>query len=593
MDDGQCSVCSKNGSLRCGKCKVQYYCSRECQVKDWKIHKKVCADVRETKIFREAFYDKKPDPLNETVQELKALSVIPTTQRHSIPKYHFEYKSKYPRDDAYYRKLRNMWITFTSLTETRIKEDMDEYIADEATLDRRWGAASQFKELRMFLASNPQPGDIFANKPVVPYGNYFNKKIYDTMKNSPTPPQTFELGEKYVAVGFVDMFPLLVGTFIPNTKDPSTKEPMHYFGYDRCEIVVAKNLILFYMMAGDMPLDSILQIWFSTGWSEETLSKFQMVCRVMLSNEKVIPLHVPRGSPWGRIRALIQHWNDTTMSMKSVQILWAQHNKQSMHALLNLRYEVDRVEYARYLATGHLFGKSDRDYKYGNVTMFSLPDGYEDYKLVEENFFNTIAVDSLEYEKSIMFSVTKKLKAGLRTVMDLISKRSLLCFFLPYCICHGEDPEFCIKDIRNMNPKRIDWSNVADYTNLDGFFQTAKLCSGPDTVHDLHFTNWIFYVFGAALLDYPKKFEMYRKLAAQRHKEYERVKDRRPFLRQDEYIEWHLNAAEAALAMKYRQNFIDFVFNGREVDITEPIHERFNPFQKSEFIFFMSFTFRK
>ncbi len=593
MEDGKCSVCSKSGALRCGKCRAQYYCSKECQIKDWKIHKKVCADVRETSVFKK-FLDpyKDAEPLNETVQELSALSVVPLAERHIIPKYHFEYQKLYPRDEAYYRKLRNMWVTFTSQTETSIKKNLKEHVADETALDKRWGPAASTKELRMFLANKPKPGDIFADKPHFPHGFFFNKDLYETMKNSPTPPQTFELGEKYVAVGFVDMFPLLVGSFVPNSKDPSQQEPMIYFGYDRSEIVVAKNMILYYMMASDMPLDSILQVWFSTGWNEETLSKFQLTCKVLLRAEVIIPSDPSPDSPWRKVRALIQHWLDTTLSMKSVQILWSQHINQSMHALLNLRYEIDRVEYARYLSTGHLFGKDDHDYKYGNVTMFSLPDEYQNMKRHAENFFNTIAVDSLKYETSLMVSVTQKLKTGLRTVIDLIQNESLKCMFLPVCICPREDRKI-FKEIRNMNPKRIDWSNIPDYSNLDEFFWLAKKCSGPDTVHLLHFANWISYVYGTALLDYPKKFEMYRKLTAQRNKEYSHVKGKRPFLRQDEYIEWYLNSAEATLALKYRNNFIDFVFNGRNLDVTEPIHERFNPFQRSEFIFFISFTFRK
>ena len=41
---GGCSACGKQGgSLSlCGKCKSVRYCSKECQVKDWKAHKKNC-----------------------------------------------------------------------------------------------------------------------------------------------------------------------------------------------------------------------------------------------------------------------------------------------------------------------------------------------------------------------------------------------------------------------------------------------------------------------------------------------------------------------------------------------------------------------
>uniref|UniRef100_M4BD24 MYND-type domain-containing protein n=1 Tax=Hyaloperonospora arabidopsidis (strain Emoy2) TaxID=559515 RepID=M4BD24_HYAAE len=34
--------CSKNGTLRCSRCKAQFYCGAECQKGDWKLHKIGC-----------------------------------------------------------------------------------------------------------------------------------------------------------------------------------------------------------------------------------------------------------------------------------------------------------------------------------------------------------------------------------------------------------------------------------------------------------------------------------------------------------------------------------------------------------------------
>lgn len=34
--------CGKEAPLICGKCKLERYCSRECQKEDWKKHKDIC-----------------------------------------------------------------------------------------------------------------------------------------------------------------------------------------------------------------------------------------------------------------------------------------------------------------------------------------------------------------------------------------------------------------------------------------------------------------------------------------------------------------------------------------------------------------------
>merc|ERR1712070_206586 len=37
-----CAYCRADASERCSRCKQEWYCSRECQVKHWKQHKAIC-----------------------------------------------------------------------------------------------------------------------------------------------------------------------------------------------------------------------------------------------------------------------------------------------------------------------------------------------------------------------------------------------------------------------------------------------------------------------------------------------------------------------------------------------------------------------
>jgi len=38
----KCVCCNEEGNLQCSNCKIVFYCSRQCQVKDWKLHKSIC-----------------------------------------------------------------------------------------------------------------------------------------------------------------------------------------------------------------------------------------------------------------------------------------------------------------------------------------------------------------------------------------------------------------------------------------------------------------------------------------------------------------------------------------------------------------------
>ncbi len=37
MDDPVCVMCGVDSTIRCSRCKQEYYCSRDCQVKHWKV----------------------------------------------------------------------------------------------------------------------------------------------------------------------------------------------------------------------------------------------------------------------------------------------------------------------------------------------------------------------------------------------------------------------------------------------------------------------------------------------------------------------------------------------------------------------------
>ena len=42
LEDPKCAECGELATQRCSRCKNEWYCSRECQLKKWKAHKQYC-----------------------------------------------------------------------------------------------------------------------------------------------------------------------------------------------------------------------------------------------------------------------------------------------------------------------------------------------------------------------------------------------------------------------------------------------------------------------------------------------------------------------------------------------------------------------
>lgn len=55
MDDPKCEECGALATQRCSKCKMAWYCSRDCQLRQWKKHKQICS------MFQDAAKDKSND----------------------------------------------------------------------------------------------------------------------------------------------------------------------------------------------------------------------------------------------------------------------------------------------------------------------------------------------------------------------------------------------------------------------------------------------------------------------------------------------------------------------------------------------------
>ena len=428
-----CSVCSKQGAKKCSRCKFQFYCSKECQKKDWKTHKSICREISNTTAqyestgptrgIGEGILSAKKDRYSQMLSMVSAMGVT-----QLVPEYHNEYKKLYPAERTNYEKLCDSWMMAKMLDETlfgnRVIDDSREY--DHRDLLKRWQYFGL--ELVQFLSSNPNPRDIFSNRTITSYGamktpmGAYNTTIYQTMRNTPVLPSDFDFGNTYISIGFMDMLHLVLGSYSV-TKDEASSQPMVFVEYNKSEVVIARSLVIYEMMLQGVSPESILQVWFSTGWNNKTFKDFKKMCEDLLKN---VDSTVDE-----RVRKLLNHWMVKDMGVKTVLPLWRQFVAEGqLEPLNNLRYEKDHTDYARYIFTGHIFGKNDKDYVHGNLTMFSLPNRFDNYQRQDESIFAAMSMRNIPYATSLLTSVTKRITKCLNTLVEHIRSKRIACNFI-------------------------------------------------------------------------------------------------------------------------------------------------------------------
>ena len=452
-DHEVCAVCAKDGSKKCSKCKLQYYCSKECQKKDWKNHKAICKEVYAAAEYKKSSLQP-PTGISSEISNAQKdmfshmLSMTSNTGiTISVPEYHKEYKKQYPREKADVEKLRDSWI---------MAKAMNASVLGDAVVDRGrdYGVADLMKRwqyygpaLVTFLNSKPKPGDIFTDRIPDPYGamtsfsegSMREKTVYQAMRNTPVVPANFYFGSTYVSVGFVDMFPLLVGSFLDDMNGP-----LRFVGYDKSEVVIARAIVIREMMLRGMQVETILQVWFSTGWNRQTKEDFQQICNNLVKNKDLVI------EP--RVKTLLNHWSSSEMSAKAVLPLWKQFVREyQLEPLNNLHHEADRVAYARYMLTGQIFGSHPQDYAFGNVSIFSLPAEFDNYFREDQNFFAALSFKDFKYEGSLMTSISRKFTKGVETLMTHIKSKAIVCQFFLRNI--NRDDIETLEEIKALNPR--------------------------------------------------------------------------------------------------------------------------------------------
>ena len=98
------------------------------------------------------------------------------------------------------------------------------------------------------------------------------------------------------------------------------------------------------------------------------------------------------------------------------------------------------------------------------------------------------------------FSKFRKLVVRGRVVCTLKTK-----FVVP------DDFDFA-REIKQLQPYVIDWSNLPDYFKRAPFIRFSRKCSNSETVHAMHFMNWVYSVFGSVHTDWSQNLDKLEKV---------------------------------------------------------------------------------
>eukprot|EP00092_Neocalanus_flemingeri_P007224 GFUD01007803.1.p1 GENE.GFUD01007803.1~~GFUD01007803.1.p1 ORF type:complete len:624 (+),score=105.13 GFUD01007803.1:137-2008(+) len=592
--------CNKNGKLRC--CKTIYYCSEECQKSSWKNHKKRC---REEKVFLDEdlmLPDRRPD-FDANGKQYRLANMLNQTGIgcSSLPSFHIEYASKHSADKYGFDILRDNFTNNQLCSFSKSSGQFDELFAAyghwQQVLAKRWSFFS--RELIEFILSKPVAGTIYEDHPFLQnqqkYGYMLtnfgtSKKIYQILRNTTVHSDILEKGKCYVSIGCVDLQQILLAKFT------GEEGCINWHGYDASKICVARaKLILELLISNFCSAQEILQIWFSSSVSSTAQKAIEKCCKVLLLAEEDVD-----------IRIIFKFWGKKRISTNYARNQVRQNlSSSTVDAIMRLKREKDRIDYARYLLTGEMFLEETIGEIVGNSTMFSLPEKFEDHKKREENFFHTIPLDDVEWNHDLFVSVEKFLTTKLIILKDLIKKKELLVKM--HSRRFDEEQLDVLDEVKELNPDRIDWSNLPDYMRIDDFFSMARSCSASQTEHSFHLMNWTTKVFGASLFDYflPDVDQDYfidtngetRNLYLELKRNFLALVERdvggMPFIKINPKLLDIINTSERALSHRYFGVFVDFMFRNTKAESLNWKLDQYTPFSRANTVANIRFKFEK
>ncbi|GMH42350.1 hypothetical protein BSKO_10269 [Bryopsis sp. KO-2023] len=301
-------------------------------------------------------------------------------------------------------------------------------------------------------------------------------------------PIDLRFGKTHVGVGYVDLGVLVAANYVGSEEDGGIK----FVGYETSVYSTAKTGVLAEMFHMGAPVDCILQVWYSSAWSAETMKVFRSA---LLGLTK-------KGSLPKAALAVCKFWLGVPqIPLLVAQEKWLRLHPQHHNIPANLVKKRDRTEVMQYMLTGRLLLE---DCEVGSVVMFGNPPDLP-HLVHEESVlwlvsFEEISMLNNNGRHSVMHCVVETLRSRISKARALFLDGKMEVDLRLKGVTAGD--EKVQRDIAEMEPWTMSWSNLCDYSSEKDFHKMLKACSVRNTVHYMHTMNWLIQVKGTDLNDY-------------------------------------------------------------------------------------------
>ncbi|KAG9402224.1 hypothetical protein AC1031_006845 [Aphanomyces cochlioides] len=386
----------------CSQCNVASYCNRACQKQHWKLHKNQChvphaRNIEDVRREVETHGHVSTDSVARTNALMELLTMTqPTCAPAEIARFYTsrtpplvdEWKQHQAAFNATYRNVPLQQCTHLVKAEFELTRGLS--LHEINLVDPNGRLDSPGWVIKRLNTISPDAMRWFSQAPLGDVREVEDQMYSPTLHHSyiNAVPPLVQYGRVHVAVGYVDLSMLFTATKL--------SAPLRWIGYEASVYSVAKTAAV----------DCILQVWYSSAWSERTLRQFRAAVLSVLSHD------------WPpSVEQLLAWWHQHTPTLAQARREWlGKTDHASLDPLANAASPQSRALLLSYLFTGQLLEAT-----VGSVTMCCLPPGFESSRGRDESVLQTIPwsdlVDCIE-NGDLVAAATTTLRLKLRQLQE-------------------------------------------------------------------------------------------------------------------------------------------------------------------------------